>query len=204
MHDFHLKRAFLGACLGSVAVLATTIPGAAADIAIVLALPAEPTSLDVCDDSSNVNARVLKGNVVEALTRLDPAAGEVLPLLATTWTRADTNNWLFTVRPGVKFHDGAPLDAKAVAASINRTLNPDLACQNIGLFSNKTTAAAESDMVVRLTTENPDPILPARIAYSDLLVAQHAGEDEERQGNRDRAVQDRLPHLRPVHRAQRQ
>ena len=139
-----------------------------ADGAITLAFPAEPTSLDACDDSSNINARVLKGNVVEALTQLNPNGGGVEPMLATEWQQVDDTTWLFTLRSGVAFHDGAKLDAQAVVTSINRTLNPDLACQNLGLFSNKTTAAVDSDMVVRVTTETPDPILPARLAYLDI------------------------------------
>mgnify|MGYP001220195381 FL=1 len=168
MRSAVIRNTVFAALLGSTALLGSASAMAAEAGAIVFALPAEPTSLDACDDSSNVNARVLKGNVVEALTRLDPANGQVVPLLATEWSRADDTNWLFTIRPGVKFHDGTPLDAKAVVASINRTLNPDLACQNIGLFPGKTSAAVESDMVVRVTTEAPDPILPARIAYLDL------------------------------------
>jgi len=143
-------------------------PALTAEGSIILAMPAEPTSVDACDDSTRANARVLRGNVVEALTRLDPQSGAVGPLLATEWSSPDNKSWLFTIRPGVTFHDGTPLDAAAVAFGINRSMNPDLTCQTLSLFPTKTTATVESDMVVRITTEEPDPILPARIAYIDL------------------------------------
>ncbi|WP_011581284.1 MULTISPECIES: ABC transporter substrate-binding protein [Chelativorans] len=163
------KRRIVWTLLGAQAALAMAMaPAFAAEGSITLALPSEPTSLDACDDSTNANARVLRGNIVEGLTRLDPQTGVVQPLLATEWTRADDNNWLFTIRPGVTFHDGAPLDAEAVVFGINRSMNPDLVCQTLSLFANKTTASVESEMVVRITTETPDPILPARIAYIDL------------------------------------
>jgi len=145
------------------------VPALAAEGEIILALPSEPTSVDACDDSTNANARVLRGNVVEALTQLSPdAGGEVMPLLATEWTRVDDNNWLFTLREGVTFHDGEPLDAEAAVYGINRIMNAELNCGTLPLIRTPTTASVESDMVVRLTTEDPDPILPARMAYIDL------------------------------------
>ncbi|SFZ84612.1 peptide/nickel transport system substrate-binding protein [Devosia enhydra] len=141
----------------------------AAEGELVIALPSAPTSVDACDDSTNANARVLRGNVVEALTRLNPdAGGEVLPLLATEWTRVDDTNWLFTLRDGVTFHDGAKLDAEAAVYAINRIMNAELNCNTLPLIRTPTKASVESEMVVRITTEAPDPIVPARMAYIDL------------------------------------
>ena len=45
------------------------------------------------------------------------------PLLATSWTKsADAKTWTFTIRQGVKFHDGTPMTAAAVKAAIDRTI----------------------------------------------------------------------------------
>ncbi len=145
------------------------VPSIGAEGSITIALPSEPTSVDACDDSTNQNARVLRGNVVEGLTRLDPnAGGQALPLLATEWSRVDDNNWLFTIREGVTFHDGAPLDAEAVVFGINRIMNADLNCNTLPLIKTPTKASVEGPMVVKITTEAPDPMLPARMAYLDL------------------------------------
>jgi peptide/nickel transport system substrate-binding protein len=165
----HSRYRLVLAALGAqVAMAFAAAPGFAADGTITLAFPSEPTSVDACDDSTNGNSRVLRGNVVEGLTRLDPKTGAVQPLLATKWSQVDDKTWLFTIRPGVTFHDGSPLDAKAVVFGINRSMNPDLACQTVSLFPTKTVASVENDMVVKIVTESPDPILPARIAYVDL------------------------------------
>ncbi len=58
--------------------------------------------------------------VTQSLTRLK-TTGEVVPLLAESWS-VDENGtrWQFQIRQGVKFHDGQSLNAKDVAASLQR------------------------------------------------------------------------------------
>ena len=47
------------------------------------------------------------------------------PCLATSWSPNSTGAvWTFKIRTGVKFHNGAALTAKDVAASINRLADP--------------------------------------------------------------------------------
>lgn len=48
---------------------------------------------------------------------------EPMPELATVWTaNADASEWTFTLRKGVKFHDGSDLTAEDVVYSMNRHL----------------------------------------------------------------------------------
>src|SRR5215468_2296497 len=48
---------------------------------------------------------------------------EIVPQLATNWQWTDSNKGLvITLRQGVRFHDGEPLDAAAVKFSIERHL----------------------------------------------------------------------------------
>jgi peptide/nickel transport system substrate-binding protein len=54
-------------------------------------------------------------------------SGQPQPALATSWRHdADFKRWEFQLRPGVKFHDGSPLTASAVA----ETLKPLVAVAN--------------------------------------------------------------------------
>ena len=51
---------------------------------------------------------------------------EIDPALATRWTASrDGLVWSFTLREGVKFHDGTPLTSTEVAASFERQLQPE-------------------------------------------------------------------------------
>src|SRR5213594_3278293 len=51
---------------------------------------------------------------------------EIDPALATRWTASrDGLVWSFTLREGVRFHDGTPLTALDVAVSFDRQLRPD-------------------------------------------------------------------------------
>ncbi|HEY5094569.1 MAG TPA: ABC transporter substrate-binding protein [Candidatus Eremiobacteraceae bacterium] len=64
----------------------------------------------------------------EGLTRYKPGSFDVEPSLATSWTESkDGKTWIFTLRNGVKFHDGTAFDADAVKFNFDRwrfTNNP--------------------------------------------------------------------------------
>lgn len=86
--------------------------------------------------------------VYESLVKRDER-GELRPALAISWQHnPDNTRWEFHIRSGVKFHDGASLNAAAVAACLK------------GLSS----VTAAGDDVVVFQTENPMPALPARLA----------------------------------------
>ncbi len=80
-------------------------------------------------------AEEVAGLMYEGLVRAKPIAvaevkpgtgiGSTLePALAESWkTSEDGLTWTFTLRKGVQFHDGTPLDADAVFLSIDRMLN---------------------------------------------------------------------------------
>jgi len=69
------------------------------------------------------NEIIAMNNMYETLTRYNSQTGQVQPLLATAWKRsADAKTWTFTIRQGVKFHDGKPMTAADVKASIDRTI----------------------------------------------------------------------------------
>jgi peptide/nickel transport system substrate-binding protein len=61
------------------------------------------------------------GNLYEPLLWKNPAgsAKEYTPAIATSYRKSkDAKTWTFTIRHGVKFHDGTPVDANAVKQSI--------------------------------------------------------------------------------------
>ena len=60
----------------------------------------------------------------EGLVGAAPGTTDVEPLLATKWeTAADGKSHTFTLREGVKFHDGTDFNAEAVCANFDRWYN---------------------------------------------------------------------------------
>src|ERR1700729_825128 len=80
-----------------------------------------PTSWGPVPSSAGWDMPAL-GLVYASITTLDPA-GNPGPGLATSWKYASTGKSVtFTLRPGLTFSDGTPLDAQAVKANIERGL----------------------------------------------------------------------------------
>lgn len=61
--------------------------------------------------------------VFDTLASLDEA-GNLVPKLATSWKiSSDGKEWLFSLRKGVKYHDGSVFNAKAATFAIRRAMN---------------------------------------------------------------------------------
>jgi peptide/nickel transport system substrate-binding protein len=82
-----------------------------------------PASMPTLDPAKFSGANNVGYSVWDRLTTLD-SKGNVRPMLATSWSFAkDAKSITFNLRKDVKFHDGTPLDATAVKASIDRAIN---------------------------------------------------------------------------------
>jgi peptide/nickel transport system substrate-binding protein len=60
--------------------------------------------------------------IYEGLVRFRPGTHRIEGQLAESWKMLDPGNFEFTLRKGIKFHDGTPFDAKAVKFSLDRML----------------------------------------------------------------------------------
>ena len=90
-----------------------------------VAVQIAPVSLDPADigAADTISRRNLTWLMFDTLVTID-SAGSVRPALAATWqSEPGDQRWQFTLRHDVKFHDGTPLTADVVAASL-RFANP--------------------------------------------------------------------------------
>ncbi|MGL5114491.1 MAG: ABC transporter substrate-binding protein [Beijerinckiaceae bacterium] len=77
--------------------------------------------------------------------------------LATAWRIVEPNRWRFTLRPGVKFHNGNAFTADDVVASVTRLLHPDARAR--GNLSNVEKAEKVDDLTVDFVLKGPYPLL---------------------------------------------
>ncbi|MEU6624910.1 ABC transporter substrate-binding protein [Streptomyces litmocidini] len=85
-------------------------------------LYAEPYTLDYALAYDYPPNTVL-ANVCEQLLRVTPDM-KIVPGLAVKWSRPDPRTLVYTLRPGVKFHDGTTMTADDVVASLKRQMDP--------------------------------------------------------------------------------
>ncbi len=78
---------------------------------------AEPAVV-VCPDETDDETNRACAQIYEPLVMFKPGTAELTPALAAKWeANADATEWVFTLRDGVKFHNGATLDANDVVAT---------------------------------------------------------------------------------------
>ncbi|MBE3012084.1 ABC transporter substrate-binding protein [Microbispora sp. NEAU-D428] len=87
---------------------------------LVVAMPADPACLDP-QQTGQLVALDISRSLVDTLTDQDPRTGKIVPWLASEFSASDdARQFTFTLREGVTFSDGTPLDAEAVKASFDR------------------------------------------------------------------------------------
>ncbi|NNE79060.1 MAG: ABC transporter substrate-binding protein [Silicimonas sp.] len=116
-------------------------------------------------DPHAVNSAPVLGflnNVYEGLVRRGKDMS-VEPALATSWEPiGDGEGWRFTLRQGVKFHDGADMTAEDVRFSFERASSE--ASDTRSWFAPVSDVVVVDDYTVDILTNAPNPIFPDSIA----------------------------------------
>lgn len=176
-------RAVVAAAVLGLTAAACAGPGAPAADTVRIVLPEEPPTLEACDASLTGTGVVVRSNITEPLAERNPATGDLEPLLATSWTQTTPTTWTFTLREGVTFSDGTPFDAAAAAFSIERAVNSDIDCNVQGYVFGDTrleTAAPNATTLV-VTSPTPDPILPLRLSFVEVVHPSTAADAKVRE-----------------------
>ncbi|MFO7772662.1 MAG: glutathione ABC transporter substrate-binding protein [Dehalococcoidia bacterium] len=126
----------------------------------------DPLTMDPHHIVDSPTASVLE-HFYEPLLELTPE-GELAPGLATEWdVSADGTEYTFTIRQGVKFHDGEPLNAEAVKVNLDRRLDPDAATEMMYLLGPVTEVIVVDEYTVKLVTEGPFGPMFSHLSHSN-------------------------------------
>ncbi|MFT4234414.1 MAG: ABC transporter substrate-binding protein [Microbacterium sp.] len=117
------------------------------------------------------NGWLVIANLYNTLTMLTPE-GKVEPELAESWEANDRLDvWTFKLRPGVKFHNGTPLTASDVKATLDTLMQPHItARQYVAPIAN---VGALDDLTVRITLEAPTAELARQLAFASTKIISH-------------------------------
>ncbi|WP_256215937.1 MULTISPECIES: ABC transporter substrate-binding protein [unclassified Pseudomonas] len=99
----------------------------------------------------------------------------VVPDLALSWTRSDDGRqWTFTLRQGVKFHDGTDFDAQAVKFNLDRIRDARLGSPHRSYYTDIVSVEALAPDQVRITTANPSPTMLELLAKPSSSISSPA------------------------------
>ncbi|SDD79451.1 peptide/nickel transport system substrate-binding protein [Paenibacillus sp. UNCCL117] len=160
------------------AVLSMVLTGCSKDAAVTgdspqgprpltIALPTEIKSMDLYAHNDFVSW-MAAANLYNGLLKRSPK-GEIVNDLADSYTKINDTTWEFTLKKGVKFHDGNELTAEDVKFTLERatkdkTLNEGTAFKSI----------AEVKVLephkLQVLTQKPDPLLLSVVARTSAVI----------------------------------
>ncbi len=85
--------------------------------------------------------------------------GKYGPHLATSWKTVNDTTWQFTLRQGVKFHNGEPFDANAVKFSFDRAMDPATKNRSVANLRAIDRVEVVDPLTVNFITKEPYPVL---------------------------------------------
>src|SRR5215813_451364 len=100
-----------------------------------------------------------------------------LPCLAETWTPTSNTTWRFTLRKGVKFHDGTPFNADSVIYSLKRARDNTKLIKAF-VYQDIEDVKKDGDYTVIVSTKRPFGSLPAHLTMLGMLPPSAAAGEE--------------------------
>lgn len=97
--------------------------------------------------------------------------------LAESLETDDQKNWHATLRPGVTFHDGKPLQPRDVVYSLMRHLDPAVGSRVKPIADQFESVTVTGPRQVRITLTGPNADLPEILADSHFLIVQDGTTD---------------------------
>ena len=144
--------------LGLAAFLARPASARAAARELTVSQFAETRDLASIDPFRSLDFTIPNSLIFDRLMDRD-GEGALIPGIATAWTRVDPLTWRLAIRQDARFHDGSPLTAADVAATLAYALDP----------ANRSGLRAQLQPLLRAEAPDPATLLLHMAAPSALL-----------------------------------
>jgi peptide/nickel transport system substrate-binding protein len=163
----------VGLIILSILVLVTTAQAQKKPIyggTLIIAQNVEPPGLDPTTATSAAIPRVVYGNVLEGLVRIDRNGKIVLALARDIKTSKDGKEFTFFLKKGVKFHDGKPFNAEDVKFTFDRLMNPETGTAHREYYKDIGSVRVTDSHTVRVTLKNVNSMFLFNLARPDSMI----------------------------------
>ena len=135
-------------------------------------LATEPVTLDPLNPANTADGRSILFNVFEGLVKPDPQ-GNIIPAIAESY-EVDENSlaYVFTLRPGILFHNGETLAPSDVVFSLNTAIKASLSG-----FKNIAAIEIVDQGKIRISLKEPDP---EYLPYLTIGIVPESNPDREK------------------------
>ncbi len=152
---------------------------------LTIAVDAPPKSMNPHSYNSDANLSYMS-NFFDGLLQRPAPEGKLAPALATEWARLDALTWKFSLRKGVKFHNGNDFNAADVKFTFERMKDP-----KFSKFLNIANAIASietpDDYTVIFKTFKPVPWF-AETMHQNFIVDKESSENRDSGDYNTRAI----------------
>ncbi|MGW0735265.1 ABC transporter substrate-binding protein [Streptomyces sp. NPDC002851] len=139
--------------------------GSGERIRVAMMQPPRSALSPLSDDAFKLS----RWSTAETLVTLDDE-GDAEPALATKWAQTSPKTWTFTIRDGVRFHDGTPLTARDVERSLTAAAQAAPKPRILDGVELTVRAKGDKDNTVTVTTGDVDPLVPQRLSSPQLSI----------------------------------
>ncbi len=150
---------------------------------IILVTQEEPNQLGPWSEGcqGNVPSMVCEDVASDPITWIDSNTFQVVPLSGIEgWEQTAPDTWRFTVRQGVEFHNGEPMNAEALKLGMDIAGDPTH--DGAASFHGPLHAVVVDEYTTDVICDDPCPILPRQAIFNNVQAPEwwaSASEDEK-------------------------
>ncbi|MBL6958378.1 MAG: ABC transporter substrate-binding protein [Rhodospirillales bacterium] len=149
----------------AVGLLFSSAPMAAGKTLKIAYFSKDVPGIDPLSPTFDPDSYAVITQIFDSLVYLD-LDGNFQPGLATDWQQVSPTDWAFTLRRGVRFHNGEPFDARAVKFTYETVMDPAIKAGNAWILSSFQKVIPDPDDPYRviIRTKYPDGMFLNRLS----------------------------------------